>query len=108
MMQPLNPAATLLDEIHLRLLAGQYDQLAELTLALERALSQPHQQDAAALALLHAKAQRNAATMVAVQRGLRAALRRVAEIKSVSTGLVTYNPSGLRQSSGGFGVAQRL
>ena len=108
MTQPLNPAATLLDDIHQRLLAGQYDQLAALTSALERALSQPQQMDAAALAVIHAKAQRNAATMVAVQRGLRAALRRVAEIKSVSTGLVTYDASGLRQSSGGFGVAQRL
>ena len=109
MMQPLNPtAASLLDDIHQRLLARQYDQLPALSLALERALTPPQKLDAAALSLLHAKAQRNAATLIAVQRGIRAAVRRVAEIRSVSTGLVTYDKSGLRQEATSFGVAQRL
>ena len=108
MMQPLNPAAILLDDIHQRLLARQYDQLPALSLALERALTPPQNLNAAALALVQAKAQRNAATLLAVQRGIRAALRRMAEIRSVATGLVTYDKSGLRQDSVGFGVAQRL
>lgn len=109
MMQPPNPtAASLLDDIHQRLLARQYDQLPALSIALERALSPPQKLDAAALTLLHAKAQRNAATLTAVQRGIRAAVRRVAEIRSVSTALVTYDKSGLRQEAVSFGVAQRL
>ena len=109
MPQALSPsAATLLDDIHQCLLSRQYDQLAALSLALDHALSQPQKLDAAALALLHAKAQRNASTMMAVQRGIRAALRRVAAIKSVSGGLVTYDKSGLRQDCVSFGVAQRL
>jgi hypothetical protein len=109
MMQPINPsAASLLDDIHQRLLARRYDQLEALSLALERALSAPQNLDAAALKLIHAKAQRNAATLAAVQRGIRAAMRRVVEIRSVSTALVTYDKSGLRQESVTFGVAQRL
>ena len=109
MTQHLEPtAASLLDDIHQRLLSRQYDQLAALSLALDHALSQPQKLDAAALALLHAKASRNAATMTAVHRGIRAALRRVADIRSVSNGLVTYDKSGLRQEPVSFGVAQRL
>jgi len=108
MTQPVNPAASLLDDIHKRLLLRQYDQLAALSVALETALTQPQKLDAAALALIRSKAQRNAATLIAVQRGIRAAVRRVAEIRSVSSGLVTYDTSGLRQDRVGFDVAQRL
>lgn len=108
---PQNPeptVASLLDEIHQTLLARHYDRLSPLTLALEDALSRAKNLDSAALALIQTRAARNAATLTAVQRGIRAALRRVAEIRSVSTGLTTYDKSGLRQDSLPFGVAQRL
>ena len=101
-------AAALLDDIHQRLLARQYDQLPALSVALEHALSTPQKLEAATLKLIHVKAQRNEATLAAVQRGIRAALRRVAEIRSVSTGLVTYDTSGRRQEPVTFGVTQRL
>jgi hypothetical protein len=108
---PQNPEPTvssLLDDIHQTLLARQYDRLSSLTLALEDALSRAKNLDSAALALIHTKAARNAATLTAVQRGIRAALRRVAEIRSVSTGLVTYDTSGLRQDLVSAAMAQRL
>lgn len=109
MSQNLEPTiASLLDDIHQTLLARQYDRLTSLTMALEDALSQAKNLDAVALALINTKAARNAATLTAVQRGIRAALRRVAEIRSVSTGLVTYDKSGLRQDPVITAMAQRL
>jgi len=101
-------AARLLDDIHQTLLARQYDQLPALSLALEQALGQTGHLDAAALKLIQTKAQRNAATFTAVQRGMRAALRRVAEIRSVSTGLATYTKAGQRLDILPSVVAQRL
>jgi len=101
-------AARLLDDIHQTLLAHHYDRLPALSLALEQELGQADGFDAATLRLIHTKAQRNAATLTAVQRGIRAALRRVAEIRSVSTGLVTYTKAGHRQDILPAVVAQRL
>ena len=101
-------AARLLDDIHQTLLAHHYDRLPALSLALEQALGQADGLDAATLQLIQTKAQRNAATLTAVQRGMRAALRRVAEIRSVSTGLVTYTKAGQRQDILTSVVAQRL
>ncbi len=102
-------AAVILDEIHAALLLRDYAVLADLTKSLEEALAQPAQKlDAAALAVIRGKADRNAATLIAVQRGIRAAVRRIAEIRSVSNGLVTYDRSGLRQQSVSKGLAQRL
>lgn len=110
MTQPFEPtAAAVLDDINEALLARQYDRLAALSLALDRALTHPPQKlDAATLTLIRSKAERNAATMSAVQRGIRAALRRVAEIRSVSEGLVTYDKVGHRQQTVPSGLTQRL
>lgn len=101
-------AARLLDDIHQTLLAHHYDRLPALSLALAQELGKADCLDAATLKLIHTKAQRNAATLTAVQRGMRAALRRVAEIRSVSTGLVTYTKTGHRQDILPSVVAQRL
>lgn len=88
-------AAGLLDEINATLLRKDYAALADLGEALGRELDQPSQKlDAAALAIIRRKADRNAATLIAVQRGIRAALRRITEIKSVSNGMTTYDRSG--------------
>lgn len=88
-------AAALLDELHAALLRKDYNILAELGAALSRELDQPSQKlDAEALAVIRRKADRNAATLIAIQRGIRAAMRRLAEIKSVSNGMSTYDRSG--------------
>jgi len=110
MTQAAEPtAATVLDDIHQALLARQFDRLAALSLALDRALSHPPQKlDAASLGQIRSKAERNAATMTAVQRGIKAALRRVAEIRSVSNGLVTYDKAGHRHDAATSALAQRL
>ena len=109
MTQPLDPiAAAVLDDIHQSLLARHYDRLPALSQALDQALAQPQLLTPADLRLIHAKAQRNAATLRAVQRGIRSAVRRVAEIRSASTGLVTYTKDGQRQDIVAPSLAQRL
>ena len=106
-----NPrAASLLDAVHAALQQRNYSALAELSRALEQELAHPATPlTGAALAIIHQKAQRNAATLLAVQRGIRSALRRIAEVKSASTGLVTYDLNGKRlQNAGGTGLAARF
>ncbi len=88
-------AAILLDEVHAILLRQEYAGLGTLAAELEKELDQPSQKlDSAALSIIRRKANRNAATLIAVQRGIRAALRRITEINSVSTCLVTYDRKG--------------
>ncbi len=109
MTPPRDPiAAGVLDDIHRSLLARQYDRLPALSQALDQALAQPHLLTPADLRLIHAKAERNAATLRAVQRGIRSAVRRVAEIRSVSAGLVTYSKDGQRHDFAASAVAHRL
>lgn len=52
----------------------------------------------AALAL-HRQAQENAVLLRATQRGLRAAQRRLAEIRGVAAGLTTYSAQGTRKTT---------
>ena len=88
-------AAVLLDEVQAAVLRRDYNALAGLSAALATELDRPSQPlDAAALGVIKRKADRNAATLLAVQRGIKAALRRLAEIRSVSKGLVTYDRAG--------------
>lgn len=102
-------AAMLLDEVHAALMRKDYSVLADLGAALGRELDQPGEKlDAAALAIIKRKADRNAATLLAIQRGIRAALRRIAEIKSVSNGMSTYDRSGRKyEDQQGRGLAAR-
>ena len=101
--------AAVLDEIHVALLQRNYALLPALSKSLEDALAQPSQKlDAAALKIIRHKADRNAATLIAVQRGIRAAVRRIAEIRSVSDGMVTYDKSGRKYETAAKGLAQRL
>jgi hypothetical protein len=102
-------AAVLLDEIHDVLLQRRYGQLPALTQSLEEAMAQSAPDlDASDAALIRRKADRNAATLGAIQRGIKAAIRRIAEIKAVSNGMVTYDKSGRRQEQTTNGLAQRL
>ncbi|MGV8988544.1 MAG: hypothetical protein ACOH2H_19940 [Cypionkella sp.] len=102
-------AAVLLDEVHAVLLRQEYDGLAKLAEALEHELDHPSRTlDTAALAIIRRKADRNAATLIAVQRGIRAAVRRITEIRSASSGLVTYDLGGRREEkSGGHDLTAR-
>ena len=92
-------AAVLLDEIHGALLRHDYGALGPLGLALEAELDQPSQQlDARAVQVIRARADRNAATLQATTRGIRAALRRMAEVRQAARGMVTYDRSGRHET----------
>ena len=103
-------AAALLDEVQAAVLRRDYTVLAGLSATLEAELDRPSQPlDAAALVVIKQKADRNAATLLAVKRGINAALRRISEIKSVANGLVTYDRSGRKaENTIGQGLAARF
>lgn len=98
--RPQDPrAAILLDEIHGALLRHDYPALAPLGAALEAELDQPSQRlEARDVALIRAKADRNAATLKATTRGIRAALRRLDEVRQVARGMVTYDRNGRHET----------
>ncbi len=101
-MRPNDPkaepaAAQLLDHVYAALRRADYGALAGLTERLERELEAPSEKyTEARLAIIRRKAERNAACLLAAQRGIRAARRRLADIRSTATGLVTYDRSGHR------------
>ncbi|MGB8814322.1 MAG: hypothetical protein WCC57_14180 [Paracoccaceae bacterium] len=88
----------LLDGMHRAVLSGDLEALAPMGSEVEAmlgAMSPLSDQDLAER--LRRKAERNAACLKAAARGVRAAQRRVAEIKTVKLGLVTYDGRGKRQ-----------
>lgn len=98
-MPPTDPrAALLLDEVHKALVRRDYAALPALTVALAAELDHPSENlDQTALHVIRRKADRNAATLSAVQRGIKSAVRRLTEIRSASNGLVTYDRTGRKQ-----------
>ena len=103
-------AALLLDQVYQALLQSDYAALGDLSAKLERELQSPDEQlSVAGLQLIHRKAARNAAVLLAAQRGIRSARRRLAEIRTTASGLVTYDRSGRRaEVSESRNLAQRL
>ena len=90
-----------LTALHRALLAGDFRAMTGLTHQIERHLDSGAAQglDAAALSRLRRLADENAVLLRAAQRGLRAAQRRIAEIRGVATGLTTYTAGGQRRTS---------
>jgi hypothetical protein len=85
-----------LDLVRGALLSGDLDQLAPLTRDIEDLLSHAHQLPEHQLALIRAKASRNAAHLTAAIQGVRAAQRRMNDLREASTGHRTYGPGGAR------------
>lgn len=101
---------TLLDLAHGAVMAAQYATLAELGPKLEQALARfDPQRDAILLDRVRRKAARNAACLQAAGRGVRAAVRRIEEVRRTASGLVTYDGKGKRaQTSTGGTLSQRF
>ena len=93
-----NPSALdLLDQIHSAILVANFDLLEQLTPALETSMMAiPSMTQTSLLAAIKAKAERNAACLMAAGRGVRAAQRRVAEIRDAAAGFSTYDTRGKR------------
>ena len=103
-------AAQLLDRVYQAILRSDYAALGGFSAELERELQSPSDKITdAGLHLIHRKADRNAAVLLAAQRGIRSARRRLAEIRTTASGLVTYDRSGRRaEVSESRNLAQRL
>jgi hypothetical protein len=90
-------AEQVLDEIHRAILTADFAALAPLTPALETALAiAENSRDRALLQRLSTKASRNAACLLAAGRGVRAAQRRVTELRDANLGFATYDGRGQR------------
>lgn len=103
--QPKFAVHALLDQAYDALLAADLAALPDLTRSLEaelqRAMAGMNGDD---LRAIRQKADRNAVVLLAAQRGIRAARRRVEEIRSAASGLVTYDRSGRRAEVGETGA----
>jgi hypothetical protein len=99
-----------LDQVHKALLSADFSALAPLAASLQAELDRPSEpMTEARLQVIRRKAERNAACLMAAQRGIRSARRRVAEIRSTAKGLVTYTKDGHRaEVSENRNLAQRL
>ncbi|MBC7736935.1 MAG: hypothetical protein H7245_06865 [Candidatus Saccharibacteria bacterium] len=98
MTDTTNPRAVdLLDQVYEALLRSDYGGLPGMTALLEQELLSPSAPlTEGDLAIIHRKATRNGACLLAAQRGVKAARRRLAEIRSTANGLVTYDRKGRR------------
>jgi len=85
-----------LDRVHDAVLSGRLDGLAAATTAMEAGLARIESVGLADLELLGRKAQRNADCLDAAARGVRAARRRLAEIRAIDGGLAIYDDKGRR------------
>lgn len=96
-MQNNQSAAQVLDQMHLAILRADFVMLAGLAPALETAVAGlGRSADASSLQAIERKAARNAACLVAAARGVRSALRRLAEVQGAGSGLITYDGAGKR------------
>jgi len=97
-----NPnAEQVLDQMHSAILQADFAALAPLTPVLENALiAAQNLRDPEILRRLSQKASRNAACLLAAGRGVRAAQRRMRELKDASTGFATYDGRGKRAQHG--------
>ena len=93
-----HPACALLDRVHRALLQGDYAALPALTAALTAAMAalQTAPAGRATLEAVAQRAHRNEACLLAAQRGIRAAQRRLRDIRSAGSSLVTYDQKGRR------------
>lgn len=95
---------TLLDDVHRALLAGDLTALPELATLMEGATVDANAQDASTTDRLRRKAQRNGELLQATTRGLRAAHRRLQELRQATRDqMATYDGNGRRQTLGGAG-----
>lgn len=99
-----------LDRVFQQLRSGKLDGLASAAQLLETELAQIDTADVQCLDMLRRKALRNAACLEAAARGIRAARRRLAEIRAIDTGIGTYDDKGKRDEPPGRStrLAQRF
>lgn len=96
-MHPEAQTIDLLDQIHTAILNADFARLSSLSVAVETSLAQASPiKDAQTLQKIQGRAERNAACLLAAGRGIRAAQRRIAELRDAKQGFSTYTKSGQR------------
>lgn len=94
-----NDIESLMDQMHQAILTADFPSLGALSPDLEAALETlPAQIDESTLGRLRNKAERNALGAQAAARGVRAAIRRLEDVKQNASGLVTYDEKGQRNT----------
>ncbi|MDB5659316.1 MAG: hypothetical protein JWS10_1931 [Cypionkella sp.] len=98
----------LMDEMHTAIVTADFDGLGRLSPKLDAALeSLPKRMDQKLLQRLQRKAERNASSAAAAAKGVRAAIRRLNDVKQNAIALVTYDENGQRATHGGQQEIQR-
>ncbi len=96
----LNQLEQLLDDVQRAVMAGKLGDLAEMTTKIESLLPRlSGLVDPAVGRMIKAKAERNAACILASARGVRAARRRLTEVMAAKAGFSTYNNKGHRAAA---------
>ncbi len=89
--------AQVLDQMHGAILTADFAALVALAPQLEEAMLGIGQiRNPTVLQAVQRKAERNAACLLAAGRGVRAAMRRLAEVQGAGAGLITYDGAGKR------------
>lgn len=100
-MQNEPNAEAILDQMYGAILRADFARLGALAPLLETALVDVASlRDAPRLKRLRGKAERNEACLLAAGRGVRAAGRRVKELRDAASGLITYDGKGNRADLG--------
>ncbi|MGL4309456.1 MAG: hypothetical protein ACRCSU_03130 [Paracoccaceae bacterium] len=90
-----------LDAVHAAILAGRIDDLGPLTETITETSANLTAATEPQIRLIQNLAARNAICLQSAMKGIRAAQRRVAELRAASTGHATYDRNGARASLGG-------
>ena len=92
---------TALDAVHAALLEGDLAALGTATSQIDALVGQTETLPGADLVKIRAKAARNAPLLQAAMQGVRAADRRLGELREAARGHKTYGPTGLRAAMAG-------
>lgn len=95
-MQKAEGLERLLDRIYGAVMAGDLSQIGAMGAEVEGLLADLPRLDATLAEKMRQKATRNAACLQAAARGVRAARRRISEIRAAQAGLATYDGQGKR------------
>lgn len=106
----MHDVAAALDLVRARVLSGAIVDLAPLTEMIEQSLAGLGELSAADAKVIRDKAAQNVQLLTAAMQGVRAAQRRMADLREAATGHRTYGPKGERSAISGLSptVRQRV
>jgi ElaB/YqjD/DUF883 family membrane-anchored ribosome-binding protein len=103
----MHDIATTLDLVRARVLSGAIADLAPLTDRIELLLANLDGLTVAEAEIIRSKANQNTRALAAAMQGVRAAQRRMADLREAATGHRTYGPKGERSAVSGISPTLR-